>query len=182
MHIETERKFLIKRPDTAVLKAQGGRVMHITQTYLMINDGSGEECRVRRIREGEKTTYVFTEKKRITAVSRYENEYEITKDEYDKLISEAEAPRQLTKTRYAFPYGERTVEIDVYPRRIGGRGLDGRAVLEVEMESESERLILPEFIEIERELTGKKEFSNKSMAKPLPKGEKCSQKPENPAI
>ena len=173
MHIETERKFLIKLPDAELLAAQNCRVLDITQTYLTVDNLSGGETRVRRIEEDGKVSYIFTEKKRISAVSRFENEYAISKRKYDKLIREAEDPRQLTKTRYAFPYGERTVEIDVYPYEIGGEGLAGRAVLEVEMESEDERLILPDFIEIECELTGKKEFSNKSMAKPLKTAEKC---------
>ena len=169
MHIETERKFLIERPDEDELKKYGCRVLGITQTYLTINGETGEETRVRRIEENGDVKYVFTEKKRITDVSRYENEFEISKDEYEKLIDEAADPRELTKTRYAFPFGERVVEIDVYPHEIGGNELDGLAVLEVELEDESESLVLPEFIVIKRELTGKKEFSNKSLAKPLRK-------------
>ena len=53
----------------------------------------------------------------------------------------------------------------MYPYEIGGEGLIGKAVLEVELRSEREDFALPEFIVIERELTGTKEFSNKTLAK-----------------
>ena len=173
MHIETERKFLINMPDTEVLLGMRDcRVKQIVQTYLTIDNETGEETRVRSIEENGETTYVFTEKKKISAVSRFENEYSITADGYRRLIDEAEEPRELTKTRYAFPWGERTVEIDVYPPEIGGDGLCGKAVLEIEMEDEREKLEIPDFIEVVRELTGTKEFSNKTLALPIKKAKK----------
>ena len=169
MHIETERKFLIRRPPESVLEAMPDcRVCHITQTYLMINGVTGEEKRIRRIVEGERETFVFTEKKRITDVSRTENEYGITAEEYARLYSSPDA-RELSKTRYAFPYEDHTVEIDIYPHEIGGDALDGYAVLEVELGDEAEKFALPPFIEVVRELTGTSDFSNKKMAKPRKK-------------
>ena len=167
MHIETERKFLVRLPDTAELEARGGRILRIIQTYLTIDDESGEESRVRRIEESGRISYIYTEKKRISETSRFENEYEITGDEYERLIDGSDDPRQLIKTRYAFPCGGHTIEIDVYPPEIGGDELDGLAVLEVELENEGEEFVLPDFIDVVRELTGKKEFSNKALAKPL---------------
>ena len=36
IQIETERKFLIRMPDTALLAAQpGAAILHLTQTYLL---------------------------------------------------------------------------------------------------------------------------------------------------
>ena len=166
MHIETERKFLIEMPDIAMLKEKGCRVLHITQTYLAIDNETGTESRVRMITENGGTTYVFTEKKRITSMSRTENEYEITKAEYERLRA-ADDIRELTKIRYALPHGEHTLEIDVYPHEIGGDGLDGKAILEVELDAENETIPIPEYIKVIRELTGTGEFSNKSMAKPV---------------
>lgn len=167
MHIETERKFLIKLPDAAVLAARADRTLEITQTYLKIDKKTGEEQRVRRIVEGGETTYIFTEKKKISDFSRYENEFEITKERYDTLIKEAPDPRALTKTRYVIGYMEHNIEIDVYPHEIGGDALDGFAVLEVELGNIEEDFAMPDFISVERELTGKSEFSNKSLAKPI---------------
>lgn len=166
MHIETERKFLIKLPETEMLASLPGcEVRHITQTYLMINSKTGEEKRVRRIEERGRVSFVVTEKERITAVSRTEHEYEIGEDEY-RVLRDTKGATELTKTRYAFPYEGHTVEIDVYPHEIGGDALDGLAVLEVELVSEDEEFSLPPFITVLKELTGTKEFSNKTLAKP----------------
>ena len=59
------------------------------------------------------------------------------------------------------------MEIDVYPPEIGGSGLEGKAVLEVELRDEAEEFAVPDFLVIERELTGTKEFSNKTLARPV---------------
>lgn len=166
MNIETERKFLIELPDTKLLTRQNCRVLHIVQTYLAIDNEKREESRVRRIEENGETRYVYTEKKKISALSRIENEYEITEEKYNSL-RESHDIRELEKTRYAFEYGGHTVEIDVYPHEIGGDALDGYAVLEVEFERENEEIQLPDFIRIVRELTGTSEFSNKTLAKPV---------------
>lgn len=166
MGIETERKFLIELPSLDfVLSVDGCRVREIVQTYLKDERGTGAERRVRKITEGGVVTYVFTRKEHVTKMSRIEDEREISPDEYARLYTEAKS--ELTKTRYAFPFGEHTVEIDVYPYEIGGDAMVGKAVLEVELESEDEDVRLPEFIKVIRELTGTGEFSNKKMAKKM---------------
>lgn len=165
MPIETERKFLIERPDLAFLTSQEDcAVLEITQTYLTQPAGAPER-RVRRILENGRETFVFTQKERITAVSRIENEREITPAEYAGFLTEAYS--QLTKTRYRFPFGGHLIEIDVYPCEIGGDALEGLAVLEVELASEEEEIRLPDWITVLRELTGTPEFSNKTLARRL---------------
>ena len=168
MSIETERKFLIELPDTDIIsKADGCRVLHIVQTYLSDEAGTGAERRVRKITENGKTIYVFTRKEHITKMSRIEDEREISREEYDRLYAEAKS--ELTKTRFAFPHGSHTIEIDVYPYEIGGEALAGKAVLEVELGSEDEKIELPDSIKVIRELTGTGEFSNKKLAKKIKK-------------
>ena len=135
----------------------------ITQTYLKEIPGKSVERRVRRIEEDGQVSYVFTKKEKLTKMSRIENEWEISEEEYREYLTEAYST--LNKTRYSFPYENHVMEIDVYPYEIGGEGLRDRAVLEVELEDEKEEFAVPDFIEIERELTGTKEFSNKTLAK-----------------
>lgn len=164
MHIETERKFLIERPDPDFLASQEGAVvLHIIQTYLSQPTESSPERRVRSIEENGNVAYIFTQKEHITAVSRYETEREITAAEYAAFLREAVS--RLTKTRYRLPFGGHELEIDVYPYDIGGDALEGLAVLEVELGSEEEEILLPEWIHVIRELTGGREFSNKALAK-----------------
>ena len=164
MAIETERKFLIRLPDPALLRSQPEcRVRQIHQTYLKKLPGKNLERRLRRIEENGKVSWIFTRKVKLSKLSRREDEWELTEREYGEWYGEADT--ELTKTRYSFPYEGHVMEIDVYPFEIGGEGLAGRAVLEVELGSEDEPFAVPEFIEIERELTGTREFSNKAMAK-----------------
>ena len=117
------------------------------------------------IEEGDTVTWVFTRKEKISKLSRVEDEREITEEEYLEFY--AEASSELTKTRYSFPFEGHIMEIDVYPPEIGGPGLEGRAVLEVELRDEAEEFAGPDFLVIERELTGTKEFSNKTLARPV---------------
>jgi CYTH domain-containing protein len=62
-HPEIERKFLIAFPDESKLAAmEGCRVYEIEQIYLPTPKGISE--RVRRVYDGEKTTYIHTVKRR----------------------------------------------------------------------------------------------------------------------
>ena len=172
MAVETERKFLIRLPNLAfVASLPGCRVRHIRQTYLANPGGKKHpERRLRRIEEDGRVTFVFTRKEKISKLSRLEDEREITEEEYRDFYAEAAA--ELTKTRYSFPFEGHVMEIDVYPPEIGGPGLDGRCVLEVELADEGEEFAVPDFLVIERELTGTKQFSNKTLAQPVKCGSK----------
>ena len=166
MSVEIERKFLIRLPDLEKIAAiPGCRVRRIVQTYLAALPGKKVQRRVRLIRENGRTDYVFTRKENLSGISRIENEWEISKEEYDRYLEEAYS--RLEKTRYAFPWEGHVMEIDVYPYEIGGDRLIGRAILEVELGEEEEAFRIPDFIEGERELTGTKEFTNTGMAKRL---------------
>ncbi len=171
MKIETERKFLIRRPEEDVLFAQEDlSVLEIVQTYLT-GPGVSPERRLRLIRENGRTSYIFTQKTELqrdgAAVSREETEYEIPETEY--LAMREEAYSELAKTRYRFPYDGHTMEIDVYPPEIGGKKLEGLAVLEVELEKGDEPFSLPSFLSVEKEITGGSRYSNKKLAKRVKK-------------
>ncbi|MBQ3706682.1 MAG: hypothetical protein II889_02135 [Clostridia bacterium] len=166
MSVEIERKFLIRLPDLERIAALPGcRVRRIVQTYLQALPGKNVQRRVRLIRENGRETYVFTQKEDLSGISRIENERVLSKEEYDAYRKEAFS--RLEKTRYAFPWEDHVMEIDVYPYEIGGDGLVGRAILEIELGDEDEAFRIPDFIEVERELTGTKEFTNTGMAKRL---------------
>ena len=172
MAVETERKFLIRLSDLSfVASLPECRVRHIRQTYLSNPGGKKHpERRLRRIEEDGVVTFVFTRKEKISKLSRLEDEREITEDEYRDFYTEAAT--ELTKTRYSFPFEGHVMEIDVYPPAIGGPGLEGKAVLEVELTDEGEEFAVPDFLVIERELTGTKQFSNKTLAQPVKRGSK----------
>ena len=162
-NLEIERKYLIVLPDEEFLKSRDGCIVrHITQTYLLRHENDVER-RIRKIEDGKNTFYVYTKKRPKSSTTRLEDERDITEDEYNELMKERYS--YLTKTRYAFPYSAHTIEIDVYPYEIGGDALVGRAVMEVELKDENEMIDFPSGITVIRELTGTREFSNKTLAK-----------------
>lgn len=156
---EIERKYLIVRPDEAWLRAQPGcRRVQITQTYLTARDG--EERRVRRREEDGACLYVETIKRPVTAVRREEIEREITREEYEALLAQADpACRPVEKTRWMLPYAGLTLEIDVYPFWAD------RAILEAEIDREDAPVVIPEEISVLREVTGEAAYKNAALAR-----------------
>ncbi len=167
MNIEIERKYLINLPDLAFLRTVDGcRVREILQTYLSpLPDEPKTERRLRTITENGEVTYVYTRKSPKGYLSRYEDERDVTREEYE--ILRRDASTELLKTRYAFPFAGHIMEIDVYPPEFGGDVLDGYAILEVEMNDPDEAVEFPEFLEILREVTDDRRYSNKTLAKPV---------------
>ena len=162
MAIETERKFLIKYPTAELLKAAS--CSEIEQIYLSVEKDSGfDNDRVRKRVYENVTVYTRTRKKRLSLASAIEDEKEITQDEYKALAERIErGSHKIIKTRYVLPYRGFDFEIDVYP--FWG----DRAVLEVELPSEDAAFELPSGIEVVKELTGDKRYSNHALAFSVP--------------
>ena len=159
MAFEIERKFLIEYPDLEILNEFPKS--EIAQTYLKTDDGM--TSRVRKRTSDGVTKYIFTEKKRINDLKCIENERGISADEYKDLLKLADPERKTVyKTRYCVPHNGRVVEVDIYPF------WSDRAIAEVEMEDEAEKVVLPDFIKIIRDVTAEKAYKNASIAKKIP--------------
>lgn len=158
---EIEHKFLIKKPsEDMLLSIHNIRVLNISQTYTTLG------ARARKIEENGKTTYIKTVKKHITNLVRIEDEQEITKAEYDQMLSaKMDGTVTLNKTRYVYPYKNKKIEIDVFPF------WQNQAFLEVELENENDEFFLPPFIEVIKEITDDKSYRNFSLSKKIPKEE-----------
>ena len=158
MGLEIERKFLIKYPSADALC---GETWEIEQTYLTAP--RGETRRLRRVVCGGETRYFFTEKRRITAVTRIENEREIDLAEYESLLAERDADlRVIEKTRVRIPDGEHVWEVDLFPF------WDDRALLEIELSREDEEFSVPPAFEVIREVTEDRRYTNRAIAKQIP--------------
>ena len=165
MAFEIERKFLIKYPDADVLEqrraAASGEVWQITQTYLV--SPRGESRRLRRVVCGGSERYYFTHKRRVTAVTRIENEREIDRAEYESLLSERDCELSvIEKTRVRIPEEDRVWEVDLFPF------WRDRALLEIELGSEDEAFALPPFVELIREVTNDRRYTNRAIAREIP--------------
>ena len=161
-HIETERKYVISMPDVALMQAQHDyTVSDIVQIYLRSSPRVTHRVRS-RTKDGA-TKYTETQKMRISAMSVYEDEREITENEFNTLrlnIDPDTTP--IIKTRHTFTYRGQLFEIDVYPN------WQTCAIMETELPSEDTEVEIPTFINIIKEVTGIKAYSNASMSRVFP--------------
>ena len=160
---EIERKYLIRYPDVALLQAQPGcRKWEIVQIYLAETE-PGLTRRIRQVTEDGEVKYFKTFKRRLSDLSCQEDEGKISQFDYIRLVREGDAGRRpIVKNRYRIPYGERVLEVDVYPF------WDDRAILEIEMEDESETPEIPGYIEVIRDVSGEAAYKNCQLAASIP--------------
>lgn len=160
--IETERKFIICTPEFSLLaQQQGYGRSEIVQTYF--DTAAGITHRVRKRTGMNGTRYTETKKTRISRMSVIEDEVELCEQEYlDRLSTLRIVGEPLHKTRHIFSYGGRVFEVDIYP------GWQKHAVMEVEFSDEGESIELPPFIEIVKDVTGVRAYSNYAMAIAFP--------------
>ena len=112
------------------------------------------------IREGDTARYVKTVKRRISNLSHFEDEREISLEEYEnELKKRDESKKDILKTRYCIDFSAHTLEIDVYPF------WRDRAVLEIELSSEEESFDIPDYIKIIKEVTDDKSYKNSALAR-----------------
>ena len=92
-------------------------------------------------------------------MKRVEIERRLTKEEYLTLLMDADtSKRQIRKNRYCLTYGSRYFEIDVYPF------WSDRAIMEIELADENEKVDFPEFIKVIKEVTDDDSYKNSSLA------------------
>ena len=153
--MEIERKFLISSLPEGISECRCAR---IEQGYLDFGEEDEPERRIRKLTEGDKTLYFYTEKGK-GDLCREEEEYEIPEYSYENL-KELVISSILEKTRYYLSVGGFTAEIDVY-----GGSLEGLTVAEVEFSSleEAEGFTPPEFFG--EEITYDKKYRNKNLAR-----------------
>ena len=160
--IEIERKYIIKKPSLKAMRSMYNYTeSKITQIYLESDRGVTHRIRS-RVYEGS-SVYTETKKTRIDKMSAYEDEREISESEFDEKAKRIDkATRPILKTRYTFTYKGATFEVDEYP------DWERCAIMETELENREAVYEIPEFLEIVREVTGEREYSNAAMSRVFP--------------
>ncbi len=161
--LEIERKFLIEYPNLKKLEdLPNCSKVDITQTYLKSSDDVERRIRARGI-DGN-YIYYLTEKKNISGLKRVEIERKLTQDEYLQLLMEADNRfHTIHKTRYCLSESNQYFEIDIYPE------WNKQAIMEIELREENEKINIPPFIKIIKEVTDDRKYKNYQMAKEMPK-------------
>ena len=156
---EIERKFLIEYPDVSELeKLPNCQRVEIIQTYLSAPDG--EESRVRQRGMDGNYIYFQTTKKAVTDRKRVEVERRLSKDEYLRLLMDADPScRPIRKTRYCLTWENQYFEIDVYPF------WQDKAIMEIELSNENAEIRFPKQINVIKEVTDDNRYKNASLAR-----------------
>lgn len=149
MSQEIERKFLV----TGEYKKQAVRSFRIVQGYLSSTTGRTVRIRIK----GEKGFITVKGKSNESGLSRYEWEKEIPVNEAEELLLLCE-PGAIDKTRYEIPVGKHTFEVDEFYGENSGL-----TVAEVELETEEESYLTPEWLGME--VTGDRKYYNSSLTK-----------------
>ena len=146
---EIERKFLV----AGEFKSLAKKATRITQGYL----SSVPERTVRVRIKGEKGFITIKGIGSASGASRYEWEKEIPVAEVEELLKICE-PGVIDKTRYLVEAGEHTYEVDEF---YGDN--EGLVVAEVELSSEDENFVKPEWLG--EEVTGDVKYYNSMLMK-----------------
>lgn len=163
--LEIERKYLIGKMDIGLLQSRYGLTAvaaPIIQSYL--RSPVGITRRIRKRGKDGNFIYYYTEKTKISGGVRAESEKKISKSEYINLLNyEADDGfNEIIKKRYCFVWENQYFELDVFsgPERLAGLHL-----LEVELTEENDKVSMPPFIEVIRDVTEENEFTNYALAR-----------------
>ena len=149
MGTEIERKFIVERLPPEFKNLTGKT---IRQGYV-IDAAEGIELRVRR----KQNTYYQTIKMG-EGLSRTEIEISLSPDQFDQLWPYTDG-RRVSKTRYTFPVGAHTAELD----RFEGN-LKGLLMVEVEFASVDDARAFAPPDWFGRDVTEDKRYKNKQLA------------------
>lgn len=157
--LEIERKFLVKNNDYKRLATSSSR---ICQGYICSDRGRTVRVRIR----DDRGYLTIKGPSSDNGLSRYEFEKEIDPDEAQELMKlcekseETGKPLMIDKTRYLVKSGRHTFEVDEFHGEN-----EGLVVAEVELHSEDEDYLLPDFINKEDEVTGDRKYYNSQLLK-----------------
>lgn len=163
--IEEERRFLIQTPDFARFKDAGVDVIvpaRLEQMYLKSTEAGVEE-RIRKRSQYGGHMYDRTRKvEKGGTRKRVETKRKITEVEYAHLAA-SEADEQfeiIRKTRHCFVWNYEYFELDIfeYPHT-------GLCILEVELTKGTTHIEIPPCVEVMREITGERKFTNRELAR-----------------
>lgn len=158
--LEIERKFLLDGPlEFTIPEMSAAQRVGIEQVYLR-----SKEREIRRVRkrsqEGQ-ATYYLTTKTEVGGSVRQETESRIRASQYLDFLEEADPQRQIVrKDRWCFVWRSQYFELDVVTQPTNRSCI----LLEIELTEENDKVELPPFLQVVREVTGESEYRNYNIA------------------
>ncbi len=158
--LEIEKKYLLARmPDLDAFPVPYQKI-HIEQTYLLPEEGE-EEVRVRRRSfDGNSWVYYLTRKSMMTPSGvRTETERLLDWKEYYHLLRRRDpAAGTIRKFRYCFLWEGQYFELDAF------NGVAEGPLMEIELTDAARSVVLPPFVPVRDEVTGRAYYSNREIA------------------
>ena len=146
---EIERKFLV----AGIPDFTGKKCVSMVQAYLSVETG-----RIIRIRiAGDEGFLAIKSDSSGGNIGRDEWEYRIPLNDALEMLDLC-IPGKIEKTRYYFPYGNHTWEVDIFHGRN-----EGLVIAEIELKSESDVYERPGWLG--EEITGNPEYYNSNLIK-----------------
>jgi CYTH domain-containing protein len=106
------------------------------------------------------TVYHYNQKKLVEKGVHEEKEHEITKKQFENYLKNPHPDKfTVEKTRFVFKYQGQIFELDVFKGP-----LKGLAILEIELKNKKQKVSLPAFLDIKKEVTDDKRYNNFSLA------------------
>ena len=151
---EIERKWLVKRENIPYNLEKKADIFEITQTYLNYSP----EIRVRNISDQRYMMAIKTGLTEEQGLTRDERQYDLTKEEYEHLLSKQEG-NTIYKTRYQIKVDNYQYAFDYFHEQ-----LDGLTYVEIEFPSEEEanNFQAPDWFG--KDVTNEKKYKNQSLA------------------
>lgn len=161
--IEIERRFLVKSlpdfSDTAFNHIKIQKIF-IEQIYLK-SQNENEELRIRKRSQWDSSNYYRTTKDR-RGQWPIEKETSISARDYLALQDLKDPQKDIIhKNRYCFVYENQYFELDHF---IAPDRHKGKIILEIELTEENKEVKIPPFLEVMKEITEDKSYSNYSLA------------------
>lgn len=166
--LEIKRRFLIESPLEwyGRFKVKTSPSKRIIQTYLKEPHLENNEMSYLQVImiEGNsfsKIAHTYTRKVFVSTGINKEFMYPLTQDEYrNKLFPNKDNSKHtIDKLRYKIPFNKRNFDLDVYNAR-----LNTLVILEVEVKSMLEFVLLPPQFKIAREITDNKYYNERNTA------------------
>ncbi len=159
--LEIERKYLVRATDLSLMPHYA--VAEITQLFVRFPDERVKKSRIRCRAISGACTYFETKKQSLRIGVRTEDERLITLAEYVHLAGfQIIGTSVIKKRRHCFVYEDQYFELDIFDAPTRHAGL---ALLEIELSSEHESVLLPPWIDVVRDVTAEKLYTNYRLAK-----------------
>ena len=158
--LQTRRKYLIEYPDLGMLEQLPNcERVEILQAYLK-SDVPGEMIRIRQRGVNGHYVYFKTRRRDIEGMKRVEMEERLSRHEFLDLMTRADPDyRPIRKQRFCLSENGLYYKIDIFPQ------WEDKALMEIELYSADDEVLIPEGIRVIREVSGEKEYTNPYIAR-----------------